>query len=269
MTSPTAGPPAPRTRRFLVAGNWKMNGDRALASTLADAALSAARSAPGVDVVLCPPFVLLPHVAERIGAPKGPVALGGQSCHWEDRGAHTSSIAATMLLEAGCRYVLCGHSEVRRELGFDDPRVRGSVESALRAGLRPIACVGETGEERDRGEARSVVLRQVDAVLAGLPGGAGGVDIAYEPVWAIGTGRHATPEVAAEVHGWIRARLDAGGGQRSRILYGGSVQPANIAGFLSRPGVDGVLVGGQSLDALAFASLVDAARDATVTGSRT
>jgi triosephosphate isomerase len=129
--------------------------------------------------------------------------------------------------------------------------------------------VGETQDERDRGEARSVVLRQLEAVLAGLPGGARGIDVAYEPVWAIGTGRTATPDVAAEVHGWLRAGLDAQGGDRSRILYGGSVAPANIGGFLSQPGVDGVLVGGQSLDPSAFASLVDAARDATGSGSRT
>jgi triosephosphate isomerase len=269
MPSAPTGPRVPRERRFLVAGNWKMNGDRVLARALADAALDAARSAPGVDVAVFPPAVLLPDVAARLGAPGGPVGLGGQNCHWEDVGAHTSSISARMLLEVGCRWVLCGHSEVRRELGIDDVRVRGSAAAGLRAGLRPLVCVGETAEERDRGEARTVLDRQMGVLLDGLPGGASAVDVAYEPVWAIGTGKHATPALAAEAHGWIRARLEAGGGHRSRILYGGSVHPSNIVGFLSQPGVDGVLVGGQSLDALAFASLVDAARAAAGPGSRT
>jgi triosephosphate isomerase len=176
-----------------------------------------------------------------------------------------------MLHEAGCRLVLCGHSEVRRELRATKPEVARSAAAAVRAGVRPIVCVGETAKERDRGVTRSIVEKQLAPVLSalgGLPGGVAAADVAYEPVWAIGTGRSASPLEAAEVHEWIRALLDRSGGGRSRILYGGSVAPANIAGFLSQPGVDGVLVGGMSLDAQAFASLVDAARVAVGPGSR-
>ena len=160
--------------------------------------------------------------------------------------------------------VLTGHSEVRREQGATDAKVVASTRAALAAGLRPVVCVGESQDERDGGQTRAVLSRQVGALVAGLPGALSQLDVAYEPVWAIGTGRNATPEQAAEVHGWIRAALDAAGGERARILYGGSVAPANIGGFLSQPGVDGVLVGGQSLEAKAFAVLVEAARNASL-----
>ncbi len=262
--APTAPrpPPADAARRPLVAGNWKMNGTRPLARTLAEAALAAARAAREVDVAVFPPYPLLPFVAEALGSPDGPVALGGQGCHADAAGAHTAGVSASMLVETGCTLVLCGHSEVRRETRQDDEGVRGSAAAALAAGLRPLVCVGETRAERDAGRAREVLERQVDAVVRGLPRGADGIDVAYEPVWAIGTGVTATPEEAGEAHAWIRARLDAARGERARILYGGSVAPANIGGFLSVPGVDGVLVGGQSLDPAAFTSLVEAARHA-------
>ena len=256
------GASGPAPRRPLVAGNWKMNGDRVLARRLADAALSAARAAPDVDVAVFPPYPLLPFVAEALGSPAGPVALGGQACHPDAVGAHTAGVSASMLIETGCTFVLCGHSEMRRESAQDDEGVRGSAAAALAAGLRPIVCVGETQAERDGGFARAVLERQVSAVIGRLPRGGDGLDIAYEPVWAIGTGRTATPEQAREAHGWVRALLDRANGERARILYGGSVHPANIGGFLSVPGVDGVLVGGQSLDPAAFTSLVEAARDA-------
>ena len=238
-----------------------MNGDRALARRLADAALAAARAAQGVDVAVFPPYPLLPFVAEALGSPDGPVGLGGQACHADAAGAHTAGVSAAMLVETGCTYVLCGHSETRTEWRLDDDGVRGSAAAALTARLRPIVCVGETQAERDEGRARAVVERQLSAVIARLPHGAQGLDVAYEPVWAIGTGRNATPDQSREAHGWIRALLDGANGERARILYGGSVHPANIGGFLSVPGVDGVLVGGQSLDPAAFTSLIEAARD--------
>jgi len=253
-------PSAPR--RPLVAGNWKMNGTRPLARTLAHAALAAARASLDVDVAVFPPYPLLPYVAEALGSPDGPVALGGQACHADAKGAHTSGVSASMLAEAGCTLVLCGHSEVRTECGQGDEGVRGSAAAALDAGLRPLVCVGETRAERDAGRAREVLERQLDAVVLRLPRGADGIDVAYEPVWAIGTGLTATPAQAGEAHAWLRVRLDAVRGERARILYGGSVAPANIGGFLSVPGVDGVLVGGQSLDPAAFTSLVEAARHA-------
>ena len=263
---PPARPDAPD--RLLVAGNWKMNGSRALAAALAQAALDAARAAPEVEVALFPPAVLLPLVSDAVGAPRGPVAVGGQQCHPEAKGAHTMGIAAAMLAEAGCRYVLDGHSEVRREYGYDDARVAAAAEAARAAGLRPIVCVGETRAERDAGQARAVLERQVDAVFGSRSAPLADADVAYEPVWAIGTGVTPTPEEAERAHGWIRARLDAAGAPRSRILYGGSVAPANIGGFLSRPGIDGVLVGGASLEAASFTALVVAARAAAAARRR-
>ena len=153
--------------RRLVAGNWKMNGDRASARALAAGARAAATDAPDVEVVVFPPFPLLPLVADALGAPRGPVGLGGQTCHGEAKGAHTGSVSAAMLVEAGCTYVLCGHSETRLELAYDDARVRASFDAAWRAGLRPVLCVGETRAERDAGRARDVVERQVEAAGVG------------------------------------------------------------------------------------------------------
>jgi triosephosphate isomerase len=254
------GTPAPR--RLLVAGNWKMNGDRTLAATLCAAAAAAARAAPEVDVAVFPPATLLEQAAAALSGT--PVAVGGQTCHGERDGAHTGALSAGMLRDAGCRSVLVGHSEVRTEQAQDDAAVARSVAAARAAGLAPILCVGETRAEREAGRAREVVERQIGAVLAGRPDAADGLDVAYEPVWAIGTGRSATPAEAGEVHGWIRGLLEGARGGRARILYGGSVTPDNIGGFLAVPGVDGVLVGGRSLDPTAFTSLVEAARAAAV-----
>ena len=238
-----------------------MNGDRVLARRLATSAIAAARAAPSVDVAIFPPYTLLAFVAGELSGAQGAVALGGQGCHEAAGGAHTAGVSAPMLVEAGCSMVLCGHSEVRREQGQDDHGVRGAAARAIATGLRPVVCVGETQAERDSGRAREVVERQISILLGGLSEGARGLDVAYEPVWAIGAGRSATPEQAREAHGWIRTLLDAAQGERARILYGGSVNPSNIGGFLSVPGVDGVLVGGQSLDPAAFESLVKAAGD--------
>lgn len=237
-----------------------MNGTRAQAKALALAAVEVAGSVPAAEVAVFPPHVWLDTVAAALAASPGLVALGGQCCHPEAKGAHTGAVSAAMLAEVGCSYVLAGHSETRREWSLTDDAVAKSVAAGLAAGLRVLACVGETEAERDAGRAREVVLRQTAAILSGAAGAPDRIDLAYEPVWAIGTGRNATPEQAAEVHGWLRAFLSASAARGARILYGGSVHPDNIVGLLAQPAVDGVLVGGQSLDAAAFSAIVRAAR---------
>ena len=241
--------------RLLVAGNWKQNGARATAPAWARAAARAAAGA-ACEVALFPPHPLLSLVAEALGA-QSPVALGAQDCGPFPDGAHTGSVSAEMLADAGCRHVICGHSETRAEQGLTDAAVAARVAAVLRAGLRPLLCVGEQKADRDAGAARRVIERQVRTAIASLAPGAG-LDVAYEPVWAIGTGAAATPEQAQEAHAWIRGVLEPSRLQ-GRILYGGSVAHGNVAGFLARPGVDGVLVGGASLDPAGFAAIVDAA----------
>ena len=235
----------------LIAGNWKMNGSRddALAWTAA-ASLAAADSAN--DVALFPPATWLLDVVERAG---DGVAVGAQSCYWQAAGAFTGAISATMVRETGATLVLCGHSERRHVFGETDEQVAGAVAQAVAAGLTPVLCVGETLPEREADHAQEVVLRQLDAGLDVLDAGSP-LLVAYEPVWAIGTGLAASPAQAATAHGWIRARLADRAGVR--ILYGGSVKPDNIEGFLSADDVDGVLVGGASLDAAVFAQIIAA-----------
>jgi triosephosphate isomerase len=246
--------------RPLVAGNWKMNGLRAeLAEALRvrDAVTSAA-PAPGADVMICPPATLVAPLAD---AAKGSrLLVGAQNCHFEVSGAYTGDISAEMLEDAGAVAVIVGHSERRGGHGERDRDVRRKVEAAQRAGLVAIMCIGETGGEREAGLTLEVVRRQLEG---SLPGGAraANTSIAYEPVWAIGSGR--TPSVAdvAEVHAEIRAALVArfgaeGGGMR--ILYGGSVKPQNARELLSIPDVNGALVGGASLKAEDFLAIVAA-----------
>jgi len=248
------------TRRPLIAGNWKMNGLATDARRWAEAAVEAARESPN-EVALFPPFPWLALVAGIVGAPDGEVALGGQCCHTEPYGAFTGSVSAAMLADAGCRYVLCGHSERRHLGGETDDVVAASLVRALEAGLTPVLCVGETLDERKAGRARDVVLRQLDAGLDALPEAASPLVVAYEPVWAIGTGVTATPEEASGAHAWIRTRAAERDARRAaglRILYGGSVKPGNIDGLLAMPDVDGALVGGASLDPDAFGRLVSA-----------
>jgi triosephosphate isomerase len=248
------------TIRPLVAGNWKMNGLRAeLAEALRvrDAVTSAA-PAPGADVMICPPATLVAPLAD---AAKGSrLLVGAQNCHFEVSGAFTGDISAEMLEDAGAVAVIVGHSERRGGHGERDRDVRRKVEAAQRAGLVAIMCIGETGGEREAGLTLEVVRRQLEG---SLPGGAraANTSIAYEPVWAIGSGR--TPSVAdvAEVHAEIRAALVArfgaeGGGMR--ILYGGSVKPQNARELLSIPDVNGALVGGASLKADDFLAIVAA-----------
>ncbi len=252
--------------RMLIAGNWKMNGLRQSAATLAEALAERARAAGplGWDPLVCPPATLLRDVGAALQG--SPVALGGQDCHpaqsGAKSGAHTGDISAEMLVDAGCRYVIVGHSERRADHGEDDALVRAKAEAAIAAGLVPIICVGETAAQRGAGEALQVIEAQV---TGSLPPGVDGADmvVAYEPVWAIGSGQTATPADVAQVHGHIRGLLDrllggAGTAMAVRILYGGSVKPGNAAELLAVADVDGALVGGASLEAEDFWAIGEA-----------
>jgi triosephosphate isomerase len=243
-------------RRKLVAGNWKMNGSRAALAELS-AIAAAAREAPGVDVAICPPFTLIALAVPRAGG----LAVGGQDCHSAAQGAYTGDVSAPMLVEAGAKLVIAGHSERRAGHHESDEMVRAKAEAALAAGLSVIVCVGEVEEERAAGSHVEKVLHQLARSVPELSAESELV-IAYEPVWAIGTGRTATPEDAAEMHGAIRRALaerfgDAGA--RVRILYGGSCNAKNAASLFAVPDVDGALVGGASLTAEAFVPIVEAA----------
>lgn len=247
---------------MLIAGNWKMHTGRMEALALAEAsARLAAEVGPAVEVVLCPPFVWLEAVG---GALTGSAAaLGAQNVHAEDRGAFTGEVAAPMLAELGCRYVIVGHSERRQLFGETDADVAAKLRQVLRCGMVPILCVGETLEERDGGQAEAVVLRQLDAALDGVDlSDAASLVLAYEPVWAIGTGRTATPEQAQAMHRTIRDRLAAqpgGAGAQVRVLYGGSVKPGNAAELFGQPDINGGLIGGAALDADDFRAIAEAA----------
>ncbi|HEX8380714.1 MAG TPA: triose-phosphate isomerase [Allosphingosinicella sp.] len=243
-------------RRKLVAGNWKMNGSRAALGELT-AIAAAAREASGVDVAICPPFTLLPLAVPRAGG----LLIGAQDCHSNDSGAHTGNVSAPMLKEAGARLAIVGHSERRADQSESDALVRAKAEAALRHGLLAIVCVGESEAEREAGSALDRVRAQLAGSIPELPGEAELV-VAYEPIWAIGTGRTATPADVAEVHSAIRESLiarfgDAGG--RIRILYGGSVNAGNAAELFAVDDVDGGLVGGASLTAAQFVPIVEAA----------
>ena len=241
--------------RALIAGNWKMNGLLADAERIA-APLAGAAAALPCDLLVCPPATLIATVARRLAG--SAVAVGAQDCHAGHAGAHTGDLSAAMLRDAGATWVILGHSERRAEHGERDTLVRAKAEAAHAAELTPIVCVGETEDERLAGEHLSVVRRQ----LAGsLPDGFAGV-VAYEPVWAIGTGRTASEADVAEMHAAIRGALLARFGQHGvamRILYGGSVKPANAPALLAAPEVGGALVGGASLDPADFLAIAQAA----------
>ena len=244
--------------RKLVAGNWKMNG---LAASLAelDAIAAAAAANGGVDIALCPPFTL---IAQATWALRGKsVALGGQDCHIAAKGAHTGCIAADMIADAGAAYVIVGHSERRADQGETDAAVRAKAEAARAAGLIAIVCVGETEAERDEGVALPTVTAQLDGSVPPA-GTAATLAVAYEPVWAIGTGRTPTVGDIGEMHAMIRAKLIellGAEGQGVRILYGGSVKPDNARELLGVADVDGALVGGASLTAAQFVPIIEAA----------
>ncbi len=248
-------------RTPIVAGNWKMHGTLAQAIELATAVRDGLRGSESPEVVLCPPFTALRSVGEAIQG--GPVQLGAQDVHWEEQGAHTGEISAAMLRDLGCRYVIVGHSE-RRAASYDtDESVNRKATAALEAGLRPIVCVGETWEQREQNRTETVVRAQVERSLRDLGQRLRETIIAYEPVWAIGTGRTATAEQAQAVHGLIREIVAdmAGPGiaDAVRVQYGGSVKPSNAAELFARPDVDGGLIGGASLDAESFLPIVRAA----------
>lgn len=242
--------------RPLVAGNWKMNGSlamlkepRLLAAMLKDVKLKA-------DVMVCPPAIILRRVKSVLKGTK--IKVGGQDCHWNASGAHTGDISAEMLKEAGCSAVIVGHSERRTNHGETDATVQKKAKACQRAGLTAIICIGETLEERKAGQTLDVVVRQL---RGSLPEGANasGTVIAYEPVWAIGTGLTPTTAEVAEVHALIRKELNVlmgGEGERTRILYGGSVKPSNAAELMGQPNVNGALVGGASLKAADFLGII-------------
>jgi len=239
-------------RTALIAGNWKMNGLAGDLGFFGEVARAAADSP--ADILVCPPATLLALAAKTCSGTA--ISVGGQDCHARESGAHTGDISAVMLRDAGADYVILGHSERRADHGESDAIVRSKAEAALAAGLIPIICVGETQAERESGQAETVVARQLAGSLPENPQKMELV-IAYEPVWAIGTGLTASEADVAEIHAAIRKRLPEP--LTTRILYGGSVKPANAESLLSLADVDGALVGGASLKASDFTSIVGAA----------
>ena len=249
-------------RKKLIAGNWKMNTTLAEAEALAAAVAAGVRASPAVEVAVCPPFPWLLPAAEAI---KGSaVVLGAQDVHYEKKGAFTGEVSPAMLKECGCKYVIVGHSERRHQLGENETSINHKVHTALEEGLHVILCMGETLAERDRKLEERVFQRQVYSALAGLTDEQfHRLVIAYEPVWAIGTGRTATPEEAQKSHIFIRTKLATLYGDKVAedlpIIYGGSVTPETAAGLFTQPDVDGGLVGGASLKANDFLAIIRAA----------
>ena len=251
-------------RKPLVAGNWKMNlGPEAATALVSELAPIVADSTDVVDIVVCPSYLSLGAAALAL---KGTgLTLGAQNCHWEESGAFTGEVAPQTLLTVGCQWVILGHSERRQLFSETDEGVNRRAVAALTAGLRPIVCVGETLEEREAGRVEDVVLGQLDRSLHGLTVEQfHSVAVAYEPVWAIGTGRTASSEQAQEVHGLIRGRLRASFGDvvadNMRIQYGGSVKPDNAVELFGQTDIDGGLIGGASLKAVDFAAIANAAK---------
>ena len=252
-------------RRPIIAGNWKMYKTPSEAVDFVSRLREAAVDVQGVEIVVAPPFPALVPVKELLDGSS--IGLAAQNMHWKPEGAFTGEVAPPMLAAAGCRYVILGHSERRQYFGENDADVNLKVRAALEHGLVPIVCVGESLEEREAGLTEKVVTSQVERCLAGLPGSAvAGLVIAYEPVWAIGTGRTAGPDDAQEVNGRIRelvrALFGAEAAARVRIQYGGSVKPDNVRELMSRPDIDGALVGGASLQVDSFVGIIRACGEA-------
>ncbi len=254
-------------REKIVAGNWKMNLDRQKSIALAESIATQNADASSVTIVLCPPNVYIEAVGAAIGIAQGKnasrLALGAQNMHELANGAFTGEVAAAMLVDCGCRYVILGHSERRTLYAETNATVNAKTKAALAAGLTPIVCVGELLEEREAARTDEVVARQITGSLSGLPAADfTRIIVAYEPVWAIGTGRVATPQQAQEVHALIRGLLvtmssaDIAG--QVRIVYGGSVKPDNANDLASQPDIDGALVGGASLKAEDFLGIAKA-----------
>jgi triosephosphate isomerase len=252
-------------RKKIVAANWKMNMTQAESVAFVESLLLDIGDIREVEVVIIPPFTALAKVTEALGKAQN-IKVGAQNMHWEKNGAFTGEISAALLRDLFVRYVVLGHSERRRLFGETDKIVNRKVRAAHEATLRPIVCVGETLEQRDRGNVEKILSIQLRGSLADLSAKEfGETVIAYEPVWAIGTGRNATPQQAQEAHGFIRKTLaelsDEATADRMRIQYGGSVKPDNARELMSQADIDGALVGGASLDPRSFAQIVEGARE--------
>ncbi|MGB1008483.1 MAG: triose-phosphate isomerase [Thiolinea sp.] len=251
-------------RRSLVAGNWKLNGSKASIEALLSTMIQGAANMDGVSIAVCAPYVYIPLAGELLS--ESQIQLGAQDVSEQDSGAYTGEVSAPMLKEFGCQYVIVGHSERRSIYGEQDEETAAKFAAARKQGLIPVLCVGETLDEREQGITEAVVARQLDAVIA-LEGVEALNDavIAYEPVWAIGTGKTASPQQAQEVHAFIRAKvadLNAAVAEKVQILYGGSVKGANAAELFAMADIDGGLIGGASLDAQDFLAICQAGNDA-------
>ncbi len=244
----------------LMAGNWKMFKTLAETAQFFREFLPLVANSTHCEIAIAPPFTAISKAVELTRGSR--VAISGQDVFWEKQGAFTGAISAVMLAEAGCRFTIIGHSERRQYFGETNETVNKKIRAALAAGLEPIVCIGELLEEREAGKTESVLQQQLEQGLAGLTAAEfARIIIAYEPVWAIGTGRTATPEIAQEAHRFIRSLAAGHFGQESaggfRILYGGSVKPDNIKGLMAQPDIDGALVGGASLEAKSFSAIVN------------
>jgi len=249
-------------RRPLVAGNWKMNGDSESTTSLINGIADGRDDVTAAEVLVCPPYILIPRAADALNG-RADIVLGAQDLDINQSGAFTGQISAAMLVDAGCEYVIVGHSERRAIYGESDQDVADKFKVAQGGGLIPVLCVGETLEERESGNTESVVARQIQAVidLVGIDNFDNAV-IAYEPVWAIGTGKTATPEMAQEVHKFIRDMLSAlntGVADNLRLLYGGSMNAGNAESLIGMADIDGGLIGGASLQAESFLAICKAA----------
>jgi triosephosphate isomerase (TIM) len=249
-------------RTKFIAGNWKMYTNAASARQLAAEVAQGVGPAPKVRVAVCPPFPYLAAVAETLRG--GPVAVGAQNCFYQKEGAFTGEVSPSMLVDVGCRYVILGHSERRHILGETDEFINRKVKAALEAGLQVILCIGETLQERQQNQMEAVFTRQIGGSLAEISAEQmAKITLAYEPVWAIGTGHNATPEQAQTAHRWIREHLktkwSSGVANAMTIQYGGSAKPDNVASLLTQPDVDGALVGGASLKVDLFLAIIQLA----------
>jgi triosephosphate isomerase len=254
-------------RTPVIAANWKMHKTIREAVAFIDAFRDLVEGIDDVEIVVAPPFTAVHAVAAA--ASDSRIQVAGQDLYWESHGAFTGQISAGMLVEAGATHVIIGHSERRHVFGELDAEVGSKVRAAIAAGLTPVACVGETLDERDAGQTTAVLTRQLEGGVEGLTGDqVGALIVAYEPVWAIGTGRTASPEQAQEAHAHLRDEIrrlaGPGAAGRCRVLYGGSVKPGNVEELTSQPDVDGALVGGASLDLERFAQIVAGGRPSPV-----
>ena len=254
------------SRRTLIAGNWKMYKTPSESREMVQELVALIGEDPEVEVLVCPSFTGLAAVGEVVSGT--PVQLGAQNVHWEDQGAFTGEISAGMLLEYGCRYVIIGHSERRQYFEESDETINRKLRQVVGTELLPILCVGESLEQREAGRVQEVITGQLEQGLAGLSEAQiSNLVLAYEPVWAIGTGRTATPEIAEQVHAsirdWLANHYSGELSSRLRILYGGSVKPENTAQLMAQENLDGALVGGASLEAQSFARIVS---EATASG---